>query len=85
MCFPGLDDFIVVKPLRAMVAVAEQERIIVPGIDQRRVALAASPTAIARLIAALPPMGRCGRVLTVGQRRASEPGGREQRQCHRHA
>ena len=34
--FSGHDDFVVVKPLRAMVAIAEQKRFLVPGIDQRR-------------------------------------------------
>jgi hypothetical protein len=36
--FSRLDDFVVVKPLRALVAVAEQKRFLVPRVDQRRLA-----------------------------------------------
>ena len=74
--FSRLDDFVVVKSLRALVAVAEQKRLLVPRVDQRRLAFRQyDRTAIARLDGrvAAHVVAVAVSVDELGERRTGEP------------
>ena len=87
MCLSSLDDFVDAEAIRALIAVTEQQRLFVPGRDQRYLALGerdrAAVACFDRSIAA-HVIAVAMRVDQARQRLLAEPLGRcEQRQCQR--